>query len=610
MNHYFRILSFGKPYKLDAVLYFICALLATLFGLLNYTLLIPLLQVLFDPENAQQTNPVTAKPSFEFSVDYLLTFFNYYFQYYLDQYGKVGGLKFVCAVIVVSVLLSNIFRYLSQRIMGNLKARVIGNLRKSIFYSLVNMEIGFFTHEKKGDIMSRVTNDVQEIETSVVHTFSTIFRDPITIIATFFYLYQISGELTNFVLVYMPISALLLAEVVRRIKKKAKKTQAALGEILGMVDETMSGIRIIKGFVAEKFILGKFDNMNERYRSLFRSMSHKREIASPLSEFLGVCLVTGILLYGGMLILNGTSDLSSKEFIPFIFILAQILVPIKALSNSFSNIQRGLIAGERIFTLLDRKPVIIESPKAIEFDGFRESIEYRNLSFAYNEEPVLRNIDLTIEKGKTIALVGPSGGGKSTLADLLPRFYDPNEGEILIDGVPIRNCTLSSLRKQMGIVTQESILFNDSIFNNIAFGMPQTNPDDVIRAAKIANAHDFIMQTEDGYETVIGERGMKLSGGQRQRLSIARAVLKNPPILILDEATSALDNESEKLVQEALTNLMKNRTSIVIAHRLSTIQHADEIIVIEKGRIIERGRHDELILSDGLYRKLHGAYTE
>ncbi len=610
MKQYFRILSFGRPYASDVPKYFVFALLATIFGVLNFTLLIPFLDILFANENQARQAVVAEFPEFHFGISYFKDLFHYYFNHYLRLYGQEGALKFVCVIILFSVFISNFFRYLAQRTMGKVKARVVRNLRKTVYHRLLDFELAFFTNEKKGDMMARVTSDVQEIEISVVDTFSTFLRDPITIISYFTALFLISLELTQFVFLYLPISFFILAEITKRIKRSAVMGQGYLGEILSVVDETMGGIRIVKGFVAEKFMKSRFDKVNEGYANVYRSMVNKREFSSPLSEFLGVTLVTGMLLYGGLLILRGDSDLKSTEFLPYIFILVQILVPIKAVSNSFSHIQRGLVAGERIFTLLDRKIVIREAEKPVVLDSFKSTIEYDRVTFAYESEIILKDVSFIIEKGKTIALVGPSGGGKSTLADLLPRFYDPIAGEIRIDGIPIRDISFESLRKQMGIVTQESILFNDTIANNIAFGMPGISEDDIERAAKIANAHEFILKTEQGYQTVIGERGMKLSGGQRQRISIARAILKNPPILILDEATSALDNESEKLVQEALTNLMKNRTSIVIAHRLSTIQHADEIIVIERGKIVERGTHESLLEGQGLYRKLHGMTVE
>lgn len=610
MKLYLRILGFGAPYRADVPIYFICAFLATLFGLLNFTFLIPLLEVLFSSKEIDQITKPEHLPAFGFSLNYFTELFNYYFHSYLARDGKKAALIFVCEIIICSVFLSNFFRYFAQRTMGNIKARVIRNIREKLYDKLLDLELGFFTNEKKGDIMSRLTSDVQEIESSVVDTFTTIFRDPLTIISYFVALFLISSQLTQFVILYLPVSFIILAELIRRIKRKATLSQSFLSQLMGVVDETMTGIRIVKGFVAEKFMREKFQKLNSDYSRVYRSMAYKREFASPLSEFLGVSLVTGMLLYGGLLILDNQSDLKPEEFLPYIFILVQILVPIKALSNSFSQVQRGLAAGERIFSIVDRPVRIDEKPQSIDLKPFKEKIEYDNVSFAYESELVLKNIHLSIEKGKTIALVGPSGGGKTTLADLLPRFYDPVQGEIRIDGIPIDQCSFSSLRKQMGIVTQDSILFNDTIFNNIAFSTPSASKEEVVHAAKIANAHEFILKTENGYDTVIGERGMKLSGGQRQRISIARAVLKNPPILILDEATSALDTESEKLVQEALMNLMKNRTSIVIAHRLSTIQDADEIIVIERGRIIERGSHEDLIHAEGLYRKLHGAYTE
>jgi subfamily B ATP-binding cassette protein MsbA len=417
-------------------------------------------------------------------------------------------------------------------------------------------------------------------------------------------LFFISFKLTLFTLVLLPITGGILAEIIKRLRKRAIQSQESLGRIVNILDETFGGMRIVKAFNARSFILNKIDEETSYHRRVNLSIARKNELSSPVSETLGVMIVACILYFGGTLVLGKSAELTAGEFLAFLGLFAQILQPAKNFSNGITSVQKGTVSAQRIFELIDTTPAIQSKPNAIVLKDFKNNIEFSNVSFAYERDHVLRNINLTIEKGKTIALVGPSGGGKSTLADLVPRFYDPTSGEVRIDGIALTEYEIESLRRQIGIVTQESILFNDSIFNNIAFGLENVKEEDVINAAKVANAHDFIMQTEHGYQTTIGERGSKLSGGQRQRISIARAVLKNPPILILDEATSALDSESERLVQDALFNLMKNRTSIVIAHRLSTIQHADEIVVIQSGEILERGKHSELLTRNGLYRKL------
>jgi len=464
--------------------------------------------------------------------------------------------------------------------------------------------LGYFSNQRKGDIMSRITNDVQQVEVSVAFSLKVAFREPTTVIIYFIVLFSISTELTLFSLIIIPILGGMISEIARRLRKKAVKSQESLARIVGILDETLSGMRIIKAFTAREYILDKFEQEATRYRRINVSMARKNDLASPLSQFLGVSLICGLLLYGGYMVLNNNSALEASTFIMYLIIFSQILPSAKEISKAINNIQRGLVAGDRVFKIVDTLPEIKDEPDAKELPGFKDHITFKDVSFAYEKEVVLNNINLKIKKGKTIALVGPSGGGKSTIADLIPRFYDPTHGEVQIDGHSLKEYKIESIRNLMGIVTQESILFNDTINNNISFGSPHASQDEVMRAAKIANAHEFIIQTEDGYQTYIGERGSKLSGGQRQRLTIARAVLKNPPILILDEATSALDSESEKLVQKAIANLMENRTAIVIAHRLSTIQHADEILVVQNGNIIEKGTHDSLIANQGLYKKL------
>ena len=436
-----------------------------------------------------------------------------------------------------------------------------------------------------------------------------IFRKPATIILYFAVLFFSVAKLTFFTLLLLPIAGGIIGGITKRLKKNAVQSQESLGRIVNILDETISGMRIIKAFGARRYVLRKFEGETDFYSDVNISMAKKNELASPISQFLGVSVVAGILLYGGNLVLTNESELSASEFIAYIILFTQVLNPAKEISRAVSTIQRGLASAERIFTVIDTPPVIQNKENAIRLSAFKEAITFENVGFRYEQEFVLKNIRFTLSEGKTIALVGPSGGGKSTLADLVPRFYDPTSGEIKLDGISLKDYDIEDLRNLMGVVTQESILFNDTVFNNIAFGMTDISEDQVIDAAKIANAHDFIIAMDGGYRANIGERGTKLSGGQRQRISIARAILKNPPILILDEATSALDSESERLVQEALTNLMTNRTTLVIAHRLSTIQHADEILVIQNGRIVQRGTHNELINQEGLYHKLSAVQT-
>jgi subfamily B ATP-binding cassette protein MsbA len=563
-------------------------------------LIMPMMEVLFDP--AVGTG-VPALPEYSISMDYFKAFFQHHFIRIIVEHGRMDALLIVCVGIVLCVMISNFFRYMERMTASRLKVDVVKNMRMHIFTNITNLHIGYFNDQRKGDLVSRFTNDMAEIENSVTNSLKSVMKEPITIVVYLIVLFTISFKLTLFTLILLPITGGVIGQIIKLLKRKALQSQESMGRIVNILDETFSGMRVIKAFNARDFIINKIDKETSYHRKVNLSISRKNELASPVSEFLGVIIVAVILFYGGQLVMS--SELQPQVFMGFLAFYASMIQPAKNFSNGITSLQKGTVAAQRIFSVIDTEPVIKSKPDAIALDTFKESIEYKNVSFAYEREFVLKNINLKIEKGKTIALVGPSGGGKSTFADLVPRFYDPTEGEILLDGVAITEYEIESLRKQMGVVTQESILFNDTIFNNIAFGMKDVSEKAVINAAKVANAHEFIMQSEDGYQTYIGERGSKLSGGQRQRISIARAVLKNPPILILDEATSALDSESEKLVQEALTNLMKNRTSIVIAHRLSTIQHADEIVVIQNGHIIERGRHEVLIGQDGLYKKLN-----
>jgi subfamily B ATP-binding cassette protein MsbA len=604
LKTYWRILAFSRPYKRFLPAYLITAVLAITFGLMNFTLIIPLLNVLFNQEPQNPAFRSATEPEFSLTIDYVKELFNFHLGNVIREHGKVGALRFVCVLLVCSILLSNLFRYLSYRLLTVARSQLVYNLRQRVFDQMTRLHLGYFSNERKGDLMSRLTSDVQEVEYSVTSTLTVLFREPVTIIAFFILLFSISAKLTLFTLILLPVSGGMIALLAKQLRKRSLQGQETVGSLLGVIDETLGGMRVIKGFNAGPFVRDKFDRLNQSYASLLRSIENRRDLASPMSEVLGVIVITGILLYGGTLVLEGRSELTASEFIGYLVLFSQVLVPAKSLSSSFSNIQRGLAASDRLLQIINTPSDVKDKPGAEELPDFKDSIELQNVSFRYGQEPVLQEINLRIGKGKTIALVGPSGSGKSTLADLIPRFYDPTEGRILMDGHDLREITLASLRSKMGIVTQESVLFNDTIFNNIAFNFPNPTQEQVEQAARIANAHEFIAQTPDGYLTMIGDRGAKLSGGQRQRLNIARAVLHNPPILILDEATSALDTESEKLVQEALTRLMEHRTSLVIAHRMSTVQHADEIIVLQAGRIVQRGTHRELQQQEGLYKRL------
>lgn len=602
MKTFLRVLNYTPQIGSRLVWFFTFSILGIIFGAFNIVLVIPMLSVLFNSGTDMEVPPM---PDFTFSSDYIVGTFNHYFQLIIHDHGRLNALLFVCALIVTCVFLANVFRFLERVVATKIRVDLVRNIRLDIFSNVSRLHIGFFNSERKGDLISRFTNDVQEVEVAVMNSLKAVLKEPITIIVYFGILFTISFKLTLFTLLVLPFTGGVLAEIIKRLKRQAKQSQESLGRIVNILDETFGGIRVVKAFNARGFIIRKMEEESNYYRKVSKSMSYKNELASPVSEVLGVVIVAAIIFFGGNMVLSEDSTLKPEVFLGFLAIFAMIIQPAKAFSNGITALQKGTASANRIFEIIDIVPVIQNHPNAVSLDVFKDKIEFANVTFAYNTEPVLKNINLQIPKGKMVALVGPSGGGKSTLADLIPRFYDPTSGEVKIDGLPITKYEIKSLRQHMGIVTQESILFNDTIFNNIAFGMPNATLEEVKNAARVANAHDFIMQSEAGYETFIGERGSKLSGGQRQRLSIARAVLKNPPILILDEATSALDTESEKLVQEALFNLMKNRTSIVIAHRLSTIQHADEIIVIQQGEIVERGTHEQLTQLSGVYRKLN-----
>ncbi len=599
MKKFYRILAYIKPYKRFAWLNILFNVLTVVFSLFSFTLLVPFLNLLFGQEEL-----VSVKPELAFTTRSLLDYLNYEISQVIESQGKVQALIYICIVILVAFFLRNFARFMALYYMANVRIGAIKGIRNSIYSKLLILPLAFYTRHKKGDIIARVTTDVQEVEYSIMNYLEMIVRDPITIIAFLAFMISISPQLTLFVLIILPITGLIIGQIGKSLRKQSKIGQNKFAGLLATIEESISGLRIIKAFNAIKYTDDRFKDYNNSYSKVLIWIYRRRDLSSPLSEFLSSVVIVVVLWFGGSMVLTDSPTISAADFITYIVVFSQIIPPAKTFAQGFFSIQKGIASAERIFEILDAEEVIEEKPDAKDISSFKNEIEYRNVTFRYEKEEVLKNINLKIVKGKLIALVGESGGGKSTMADLLPRFYDTSDGDIFVDGNNLRDLKIDKLRGLMGIVSQESILFNDSIFNNIAFGLEGVSEEDVIAAAKVANAHEFIMNTENGYQSNIGDRGMKLSGGQRQRLSIARAVLANPPILILDEATSSLDTESEKLVQEALSNIMKDRTSVVIAHRLSTIKHADEIIVLKKGEIVERGTHEELVKKEGVYKRL------
>jgi len=598
-NSFWRLLGYLRNYKLNVSLGIFSNILTAIFTAVSIPLLVPFLEILFN-----RREPVLEKPEFALDIESMTASFNYYLSQLVVERGPEGGLIFVCTAILVTFFLKNLFRYLSLFFMAPVRNGIIRDIRQQLFNKSIQLPLSYFSEERKGDILSRLTADVQEVEWSILNVLEAVFREPLIIVGALAFMIYVSPGLTIFVFVLMIFTGVVIGGIGRSLKKSSAMVQEKLGTIVSLVEEALGGLRIIKGFNAERYQEEKFGKENNDYRWILTRLLWRRDLASPLSEFLGIATVAVLLWYGSRQVFAGT--MQAETFLTFIFAFYNVIDPAKKLSKAVYNIQKGIGAMQRVERVLDAPVVLADKPSAQPITSFEESIAYRDVGFAYREidGPVLSNINLEVNKGKVIALVGASGAGKSTLADLLPRFYDVSEGGIYIDGVDIRNYKLHDLRALMGIVSQEAILFNDTIYNNIVFGMQGVQQADVERAARIANAHEFITASEKGYQTNIGDRGNKLSGGQRQRLTIARAILKNPPILILDEATSALDSESEKLVQQALLELMKERTSIVIAHRLSTIQHADEIIVMRDGLIVERGTHAQLLEKGGEYDKL------
>jgi ATP-binding cassette, subfamily B, bacterial MsbA len=609
MRKFFGVLRYVKGYWNYAFFNIFFNILSVIFSLFSIAMLFPFLQILLlaDDKKVQEIL-ANGTPVFKLSAAGITDAVNFFLAKTIDEQGRIEALVLICIFVITNIFLKNLFRYLGMFFVAPIRNNVVRDMRNKMYDKVLQLPLSYYSEERKGDIMSRMTTDVQEIEWSVMQSLEMIFREPVTILFFLGVMVVLSPQLTLFALILLPLSGIMIGRIGKSLRRSSTKRQEKMGTLLSMMEETLGGLRIIKGFNAEKNMHDRFREENQAYTSISVKMYRKTDLSSPLSEFLGVSVMVTILYFGGKLVLDVHPSLNGTLLITYLAIFAQLLAPAKAFTTAYYNVQKGLASAERIDKILNAEVTIQDANDPVSIKKFEKEIEYKNVSFAYREGEigwVLDNVNLKIPKGKTIALVGQSGSGKTTLADMLPRFYDATKGEILIDGVPIKNTTLKDLRDLMGIVTQESILFNDTVYNNIAFGIGNVTEQEVINAAKIANAHDFIVQMPQGYQTNIGDRGNKMSGGQRQRMSIARAVLKNPPILILDEATSALDTESERLVQDALNKLMQNRTSIVIAHRLSTIQHADEIIVMQKGVIIERGTHAELITRSGTYKKLH-----
>jgi len=599
MKGFWRLLKYLKNYKRNVILNISCNILMAFFTVVSIPAIIPFLQILFD-----RTPKVLVKPASNYSIGGLVETIKYYFSHLIETSGKETALIYTCVIIILLYLLRNLFRYLSLFFMAPVRNGIVRDIRQDLFSKMMVLPLSYFSDERKGDLLSRMSGDVQEIEWSILNVLEAVFRGPVIIIGCLTFMLYTSPSLTVFVFGLILFTVLIIGGISKTLKRQSSQAQGRLGNLMAIIEEGLSGLRIVKGFNAEKYQANKFEKENNAYRDLLTRILWRRDLSSPLSEFLGIVVVAILLWYGSKQVFSGA--LLAETFFSFLLAFFYVIEPSKAFSSAYYNIQKGLAAVDRVDEIMNADLAVKDNENAIAINSFKESIIYKKVNFNYknDDRPILQDIDLNISAGQVIALVGASGAGKSTLVDLLPRFYNVTSGEILIDGININNIKQKVLRSLMGIVSQEAILFNDSIYNNIVFGQTEVTKEMVEAAARIANAHEFIMDTENAYDTNIGDRGTKLSGGQRQRLTIARAILKNPPILILDEATSSLDSESEKLVQDALLKVMKNRTSIVIAHRLSTIQHADEIIVLQDGLIIERGNHNSLIKKEGAYSKL------
>lgn len=594
-------MKYISPYKWTAVKSVIYNILSAVFALISYTLAIPFLKILFD-----RVESLPHPGEFTASLEYLNSFVRYYFTALIDKQGESGALLLICVVFIIASFFKNGFIFLANNSMAYIRSCTVRDLRKKMYDKILRLPLSFFSESRKGDIMTRISNDVQEIELSVMSSLTMLFRDPMYILIFVIYLFVSSYQLSLATLILLPLSGLLIGKTSRSLRSSSLAGQQHLGSLLSVVEETLSGLRIIKGFNAEKKMQNQFRDTNERYAKIFKRVTRKNYLASPLSEFLSTIVVLVLMYFGGMLALSGSTNMTPDKLIAFLIVFSQIIPPAKNITTAWFNIQKGMASIDRIDQILEAGEKISENPNPVSKTHFEDSIEFKDVWYAYNSEPVLRNINLKIKKGQTVAIVGKSGAGKSTLADLLPRFIEADRGTVMIDGVDVKDIKITDLRYLMGIVSQHPILFNTTFTENIAFGVEEPEKEKIENAARIANAHDFIMETENGYDNYVGESGNKLSGGQKQRISIARAIMANPPILVMDEATSALDTESERLVQDAILKLMKNRTSIVIAHRLSTIQNADVIVVLDNGKIVEAGTHSELMQKkNGVYAKLH-----
>ena len=601
MKHLFRVLSHSVYYKLNIGLNLLFNILAIIFSALSLAMVAPFLQLLFKKDIKPILGTV---PELQFSVESFLSYFEFIFTGIILNEGRSSALVFICISVIIVFFFKNLFRYLAVYFLAPWRNGILKDIRNELFNKILDLPLGYYTEKKKGDIITRVTSDIQEIEVSIVHFLEIIFKAPLTVITYLGVMLYMSPELTGFIIVTLVASGYIIGRIGKSLKNESRIGQERIGDLVTIMEETISGLRIIKSFNIENYRKAQFGNINQKLFSIQNAIKRRQQLSSPLSEFLGISVVAFVLWYGGNLVLIEGIEMTPEVFITFIVIFSQVITPAKSFSTAYYNIRKGMASSERIVNVLEQDILIKEVSSPQEILKFNDSISIEGLRFSYQEKEVLKGIDLKVEKGKCVALVGPSGAGKTTLVDLIPRFYDINSGKIEIDGFNIKELKLKSLRNLIGVVSQHPVLFNDTVFNNIAIGFDHVKEEDVYNAAKIANAHTFIEELDNGYQTNIGDQGNKLSGGQKQRITIARAILRNPPILILDEATSALDTESEKLVQEALIKLMKDRTSIVIAHRLSTIKHADEIIVLKEGQIKERGSHKELLSLGGIYDNL------